>query len=68
MAIIQLSLQDRITGLRTKFNQLSTAVGDITLLQSNEASSVVQAINGVDSDLSSRIPGVYDNTGTLLND
>lgn len=67
MAIITLNLQDNFAEVRTKFNSLSDNVGDITLLQTDETGSLVAAINSVDSDLTSRVPGIYDRTGTLLN-
>ena len=74
MATITLNLVDSFATLRTKFNNLSTDVGDLTLLTTDSTSSIVTAINSVDSNLgeidataSSRIPDVYDLNGTLLN-
>ena len=74
MATITLNLVDSFAALRTKFNTLSTDVGDMTLLTTDSTSSIVTALNSVDSNLgaieseaSNRIPDVYDLNGTLLN-
>ena len=70
MATITLQLVDSFATLRTKFNDLSTNVGDLTLLTTDTTSSIVAAINEIDSAStagSSRILEVYDRNGTLLN-
>ena len=70
MATITLQLVDSFATLRTKFNDLSTNVGDLTLLTTDTNSSIIAAINEIDSAStasSSRILEVYDRNGTLLN-
>jgi len=70
MATISLQLVDSFATLRTKFNSLSTNLGDLTLLTTDATSSIVAAINEIDSAstvASGRVLEVYDRNGTLLN-
>jgi hypothetical protein len=69
MAILLLDSSDNFSALRNIINQSSLNVGDLTVLTTPDTSSLVAAINNIDSDLTATAGGVqvYDKSDTLLN-
>ena len=51
MAIRSVNLSDTIGELVTEFNLMGTDIGDISLLTTSDTSSIVAAIQSLDSDL-----------------
>jgi phosphoglycerate-specific signal transduction histidine kinase len=70
MSIINIDLSDTIASWRIKTNQISTNVGDLSLL-TDSAASIIASINtlqaGFDSDIIALRTDVYGDSGGILD-
>jgi hypothetical protein len=70
MSIINIDLSDTIVSWRNKTNEIALNLGDLSLLN-DSASSIVLAINGlqsgIDSDILALRTDVYGDSGGILD-
>jgi hypothetical protein len=70
MSIINIDLSDTIVSWRNKTNEIALNLGDLSLL-TDSASSIVLAINGlqsgIDSDILALRTDVYGDSGGILD-